>query len=161
MDRPGSGVRTGRLTSAVVVDLVDRARAEVLLVSFATHTEPTVAAALRAALERGVRVTLMLERHEDNDSYRASGPAFPGLTAQRLSWSADRRDQGASMHAKVIVIDRLLALVGSANVTGSAMTGNLESGVLIEGGEPPARIHEHIVSLLERGELVVLSPLVR
>lgn len=155
---PDSAVRTGRLTSAAVVDLVEGAREEVLLASYATHTEPSVAAALRTAAKRGVRVTLLLERAEDNADYRASGPAFPGLRARRLSWPAARRSKGASMHAKVIVVDRRRALVGSANVTDFAMTRNLECGVFIDGGAAPAAIHEHIVSLLERGEFVVAPP---
>ncbi len=39
------------------------------------------------------------------------------------------------MHAKVLVVDGRTALVGSANVTGSAMERNLECGLLVRGGE--------------------------
>ncbi len=39
---PYSGVTTGRLTVAVVIELIDSARHEILLVSYATHSEPTL-----------------------------------------------------------------------------------------------------------------------
>jgi cardiolipin synthase A/B len=74
--------------------------------------------------------------------------------ARRLSWPLVRRPGGASMHAKVIVVDEEAALVSSANATGHAMTRNLECGVLIRGGSVPQRIRRHVFSLVERGELV-------
>lgn len=60
------------------------------------------------------------------------------------------------MHAKLLVIDRMTALVGSANVTGHAMAANLECGVLLRGGETPERIHAHVTSLFDRGDLIVV-----
>src|SRR3954447_25603974 len=41
---PPSGVTTHRLTSATVADLIDEACVEVVLVSYAMHSEPSVAA---------------------------------------------------------------------------------------------------------------------
>lgn len=154
---PDSEVRTSRLTSAVIVDLIESAREEILLVSYATQTEPAVAAALHAAAERGVAITLLLERVQDNPAYRGAGSVFAGVRARRLSWPAAHRLAGASMHAKILVIDRLTALVGSANLTGSAMDRNLECGVLIRGGEAPGRIHAHVMSQVDRGDLEVLE----
>lgn len=150
---PTSDVGTSRLTAAVVADLLDLAREEILVVSYATQSEPAIAAALAAAVERGVSVTMLLERASDNPHYRGRDDPFPSLGARRLSWPARRRQPGASMHAKVVVIDGTAALVGSANVTGYAMARNLECGVLFRGGLVPPRIRAHVLSLLERGEL--------
>lgn len=154
---PGSDVRTSRLTSAVVVDLIDSAREEILLVSYATHSEPAVAQALSVAAACGVMITLLFERTEDNPRFAYAGNSFPDLAARRVAWPIGHRSLGASMHAKVLVVDRTVALVGSANLTGYAMTTNLECGVLVKGGDTAERIHAHIEGLLERGELVVLS----
>src|SRR5579863_4296797 len=55
---PESGVTTSRLTAATVVDLIGEARQEILLVSFATQTDPRIADALGAASARGVSITL-------------------------------------------------------------------------------------------------------
>ena len=150
---PPSAVTTSRLTWAVVVELIDSAVEEILLVSFATRTEPAVDAALRRASARAVSITLLLEHPTDNPRYTGDTNPFPNLSARRLSWPSPHRHPGAAMHAKIILIDRLTALVGSANLTGRAMDHNLECGVMIRGGDQPARIRDHLASLIERGLL--------
>lgn len=150
---PPSAVTTSRLTSAVVVELIDSAVEEILLVSFATRTEPTVDAALHRASTRAVSITLLLEHPTDNPRYTGDTNPFPNLPARRLAWPSPHRHPGAAMHAKIILIDRLTALVGSANLTGRAMDHNLECGVMIRGGDQPARIRDHLASLIERGLL--------
>lgn len=154
---PHSSKSASRLTSAVVVDLIDSAREELLLVSFATQPEAAIAAALKSAVDRGIAITLLLERAGDNPGYRGHLDPFPTLPARRLSWPMAARPGGASMHAKVIVVDSTAALVGSANVTGHAMVKNLECGVLIRGGRAPAQIRAHVGSLVEPGELAVVT----
>ncbi|WP_425454039.1 phospholipase D-like domain-containing protein [Nocardioides immobilis] len=47
------------------------------------------------------------------------------------------------MHAKVLVVDRRTALVGSANLTGHALERNLECGLLVRGGR--SKVHHHQV----------------
>ena len=47
---PESGVSSSRLTAAAVIELINAARSEILLVSYATHTEPSINTALSAAL---------------------------------------------------------------------------------------------------------------
>ncbi len=117
------------------------------LVSYATHNEPSIKAALSAATARNVAVTLLAERHEDNPSYTAAGTPFPGLNVLRLHWPASSRPPGAALHAKIIVVDDQVALVGSANLTSRAMESNLECGILIRGGPQPRAIRDHITGL--------------
>jgi len=151
---PETGTGAGRLTASVVTDLIDQAYRSILLVSFATNNEPAIEASLIAAADRGVEITLLAERHEDNPGYTASATPFPGLRAVRLRWRADRRLRGAALHAKIIVIDDDVALVGSANFTGRAMAANLECGILIRGGPQPRAIRDHVGDLWSRGYLV-------
>lgn len=150
---PETGTGAGRLTAAVITDLIGKARRELLLVTFATNNEPAIEAALTAAAERGVQITVLAERHDDNPAYTAVGMPFPGLTAVRLRWPASRRAHGAALHAKIIVVDDDIALVGSANFTGRAMASNLECGILIRGGPQPRAIRRHIDDLWARGHL--------
>lgn len=150
---PESGVSSSRLTAAAVIELIDAARSQILLVSYATHTEPSIAAALSAAAARGVEVTLLAERHEDNPSYTAPDTPFPGLHALRLHWPARSRPPGAALHAKIIVVDDQVALVGSANLTGRAMESNLECGILIRGGLQPQAVRDHVTGLYAAGLL--------
>lgn len=137
-----------RLTSAVVVELIGQATEHVLLVGYAVHSEPTVAEALMAARARGVTVTLILERHADNPKFEKGALPFPGLDATRLCWPLGKRLPGASLHAKLLVIDNTSALIGSANITGAALAKNLECGLLVQGGDTPRRLREHIGSLV-------------
>ncbi len=135
---PESGVSSSRLAAAAVIDLINAARSEVLLVSYATHNEPSIKA------------------HEDNPSYTAAGTPFPGLNVLRLHWPASSRPPGAALHAKIIVVDDQVALVGSANLTSRAMESNLECGILIRGGPQPRAIRDHITGLHAAGVLLRL-----
>jgi phosphatidylserine/phosphatidylglycerophosphate/cardiolipin synthase-like enzyme len=137
--------------------MIDSAREEVVLASFATHDEPTIVAALRRAADRGVGITLLLERPQDNPGYSSARDPFATLPARRLVWSRPARPERAAMHAKVIVVDRRSCLVGSANLTGAAMERNLECGVLIRGGDQPAQIRDHLFALLDAGTFTVTA----
>jgi cardiolipin synthase len=50
------------------------------------------------------------------------------------------------MHAKLLVIDRMTALVGSANLAGYGLERNLECGVLIRGGPVPGLLADHVMT---------------
>ena len=152
---PPSQVTSSRLTSAVVIDLIDSAHEEILLISFANYPPAALREALERAVEREVFVTVLLERHRDNPNFSGSSDLLAGIRLRRLAWPIEKRPAGAALHAKVMVIDRSVALVGSANLTGHALDKNIECGVLLRGGEQPARIHAHISSLLDSGGLVV------
>ncbi len=142
---PESSAASTRLTVAVVADLINTATTGLILVSYATHPSADVRVSLERAVERGVNVTLLLERPEDNPHYNGVSDPFPGLQARKLCWPGTLRPSGASMHAKVLVVDRCVALIGSANLTGKAMLHNLECGLLVRGGLLPAQIAEHIL----------------
>ncbi|MGW5289759.1 DISARM system phospholipase D-like protein DrmC [Rhodococcus pyridinivorans] len=147
---PGS---VSRLTSEVVAGLVDQARSDVLLVSYAMHNEPTLTAAIARAVGRGVFVQVLCERTADNPNFRGGSVPFPGLSVRRFCWPIDRRPVGASMHAKVLVTDRHTVLIGSANITGTAMLRNIECGVLIHDEKIAYEITTSIETLIARDEL--------
>jgi phosphatidylserine/phosphatidylglycerophosphate/cardiolipin synthase-like enzyme len=154
---PESDIDTSRLTAPALVALVGEARRELMVVSYATHDEPRIAQAFRAAAGRGVDITLITERSTDNTLYRGAGDAFAGLRARRLAWPAQARPPGAALHAKLIVVDARIALVSSANLTGRAMADNLECGVVIRGGPQPAAIRDHLWSLYLCGKLETVT----
>lgn len=151
---PESDVGRSRLTLAVVADLIDEAEEELLLVSYATIPGSDVRQALEAAVDRGVTLILLLERPEDNPKFHGHGDPFPGLHARRLVWPVDVRPTGASMHAKLLVVDRHTALVGSANLTGHALERNLECSLLVRGGPVPKLLAEHLLSAQVLQEVV-------
>lgn len=144
---PDARESVGRLTVAVLADLISEAQSEVLLVSYATFPSADVRHALDSAVARGVKVTMLLERPADNPHYEGHVDPFPGLAARHLYWPAHERPSGAAMHAKILVIDRRIALVGSANLTGYGLERNLECGLLVRGGPVPGEIASHIFGL--------------
>lgn len=143
---PESSAGGSRLTLAVVADLIDQAESELVLVSYATTPGPEVREALLRAAERGVAITTLLERTEDNPSFSGHPNALSNIPANRLAWPASARASGAAMHAKILVVDQRCALIGSANLTGYGVERNFECGVLIRGGALPGAIVHHIRS---------------
>jgi phosphatidylserine/phosphatidylglycerophosphate/cardiolipin synthase-like enzyme len=142
-----------RLTAAAIIELIDSARSSILLVSYATQTEPSLRSALSAAVARGVEVVLLTERNADNPSYTGLDKPFPSLDALRLYWPSSARPPGASLHAKIIVVDDEIALLGSANLTSRAMESNLECGILLRGAPAPKAIRDHVADLCTKRSL--------
>ena len=144
---PESQQSGGRLTMAVLADLISEAKREILLVSYATLPSGEIRAALADAVERGVEITALLERPVDNAQFSGHGDPFAGLRVRRLSWPGSRRPPGASMHAKMLVVDRRVAVIGSANLTGYALERNFECGLLVRGGVVPGALVDHLLHI--------------
>jgi cardiolipin synthase A/B len=150
-----------RATSAVLAEVIEEARKSLVIVSFAAYKVAAVVEALRAAADRGVDVRLILESvveskgkltHDAKEAFEILG----GVVSFYV-WPAELRvSQGgghASMHAKCAVADRRTAFVTSANLTGSAMTDNMELGLVVRGGDVPKRIANHFEALTTSGTL--------
>lgn len=153
-----------RATSAVLAEVIENARKTLIVVSFAAYKVAAVVEALQAAAERGVEVRLVFESvveskgklsHDAKDAFDALGDAVSFYV-----WPAELRlSEGgghASMHAKCAVADRRTAFVTSANLTGAAMTANMELGLVVRGGDVPKRIARHFESLIETRALRLL-----
>jgi phosphatidylserine/phosphatidylglycerophosphate/cardiolipin synthase-like enzyme len=154
-----------RATSAVLAEVIEEARKSLIVVSFAAYKVAAVVEALRAAADRGVDVRLVLESvveskgkltHDAKEAFEALG----GVVSFYM-WPAELRvSQGgghASMHAKCAIADRRTAFVTSANLTGAAMTDNMELGLVVRGGDVPRRIANHFDVLIAGGILRNLS----
>lgn len=154
-----------RATSAVLAEVIEEARKSLIVVSFAAYKVATVVEAVRAAADRGVDVRLVLESvveskgrltHDAREAFEALGGAVSFFV-----WPAELRvSQGgghASMHAKCAVADRDTAFVTSANLTGAAMSDNMELGLVVRGGDVPRRIASHFDALIVAGILRALS----
>jgi phosphatidylserine/phosphatidylglycerophosphate/cardiolipin synthase-like enzyme len=155
---PGVPVRS---TAQVLVSVVGQAAEEVLAMTYSATAYKPLTAALRAAAERGVRVDIVVETAE-GASGLLTGPepaqAFAelaGFAGVRLwHWPLDQREErGARQHAKIVVADRRVLFLGSANLTASGARRNIEAGVLIRGGAAPERSAEHVRELQRRGVL--------
>jgi len=155
-----------RATGAVLAEVIEGADKTLVVVSFAAYKVAAVVEALRAAAGRGVDVRLVLESvaeskgklsHDARQAFDTLGDAVAFYV-----WPAELRvSKGgghAAMHVKCAVADRHTAFVTSANLTGAAMTDNMELGLVVRGGDVPRRIADHFGTLMSDG---VLCPLER
>jgi phosphatidylserine/phosphatidylglycerophosphate/cardiolipin synthase-like enzyme len=150
-----------RATSAVLTDVIAEAHHELIVVSFAAYKVAEVVHALRAAADRGVTVRLVLESVAESKGRLTHDAklAFNTLDddVQFYVWPAELRQTPAgghaAMHAKCAVADGSVAFVTSANLTGAALTENMELGLVVRGGDAPRRIAAHFKALISSGDL--------
>lgn len=145
--------------------LIGRAERELLLVSFVAYRADTIVRALRDAISRGVRVTLILETEfadEDTVDLREARRLAPDIVdaSTVLVWPLGKRPRSpngnpARLHAKIAVADRSEALVSSANLTGFAMDFNMEAGLAVKGAGIGAAVCEYFDHLRADGVLEV------
>jgi len=121
-----------------LLDGVDRARAEIFLSAYLFRTiedakgyPEAVLKRLVAAVHRGVRVDVVLERNRDADDLSRNNAE----TAERLKQAGIRVCMDAPdrvTHTKLVVIDRRYMLIGSHNLTQAALKFNHEASVWID-----------------------------
>ncbi|MFC3994379.1 DISARM system phospholipase D-like protein DrmC [Nocardiopsis sediminis] len=150
-----------RATAQALLDVVAGAEHELVLMTYSARPHKGIRRALAAAVERGVRVDVVVETLQGAGSaLSGSEPAtaFSGLAGVELwHWPvAERGQKHAKMHAKLAAADRKVLLVSSANLTQSGVAKNIEAGLLVRGGDAPLRIAEHVAELRARR---VLTPL--
>ena len=124
-----------RGTESVIRDIVTGARSEIHVMAYVVSRHATwLLDDIRNALDRGITTTLVINRLQTQDSVtRNQLCAWSRLYPHFMLRSYD--EDGKSVHAKVVVADRNLAVVGSANFSWHGMATNYEVGVLLEGKE--------------------------
>lgn len=147
-----------RATTQALVEVINSARHELLLMTYSATPHPDIRTALSDAVTRTVQVTAVVETlHGAGSALTGAEPAsafaeIPGL--QLFHWPVQQRTEpGAKMHAKLAVADRRVLLISSANLTQSGVAKNIEAGLLVHGGTAPQRTAEHITALKASGAL--------
>ena len=159
---PGSYYVPVRATAAVLADIVREARRQLLLMTYSAKPHQPLIESLRAAIGRGVTVSVVVETLQGAGSALSGEEpyrAFTGIDGIELwHWPTSRRTEpGSKMHAKLAVADRRVLLITSANLTQSGVWKNIEAGLLIRGGSAPQRAAEHVDALRASGELARLN----
>jgi len=152
-----------RHTQPALLDLINRAKRRLTVVSYVVYKVPIVITAVAEAARRGVDVRLVVEDAEASDgkvAFNALASLGPEVAAHAkvFVWPADKRPaDGAghhgSLHAKCAVADRDWLLISSANLTEYAFTLNMELGVLVRGGALPARVDDYVSALIDNRTL--------
>lgn len=160
---PGTHQVPVRATAQVLVELVDEAIGELLLMTYSAKPYQPLLDVLAIAVARRVAVTAVVETLSGAGSALAGAEpaaAFASVPEVELwHWPVGQRvEAGAKMHAKLAIADRRALLVSSANLTQSGVAKNIEAGLLIRGGTAPQRAAEHIAELKAKGVLIRLQP---
>ena len=158
---PAEKIPARRIDQALY-DLIGVAEREIMLVTFAAGKIERLTKELLKAIQRGVKVKLILEFEQSSEgqlSYDALN-AFPAALisgAQVYCWPTERRERNQAgkpgkLHAKLAIIDDV-AVVSSANLTDDAFSRNFEMGVRLRDREFLEAAQSHINALIAEGTL--------
>lgn len=153
-----------RMTSQALLQLIDGAERDLLIVSFAVYDIPEIVEALSKAIIRGVRLVFVAETPDESKG-KVSFGALPALgdllikQSQIYIWPKEKRrldskGRHGSLHVKCAVADDTTTYITSANLTGYAMRLNMEMGVLIRNCNLARQVTQHIQGLINQGDLV-------
>jgi len=127
----------GREAEQRIVSELDGAEREVLVAAFVL-TNPDIIAALNRAADRGVKVRVLLERRNLQDSQE-----------EKLNRKVEVRPDANqySMHLKTMVIDERVVVTGSFNFTRSAVSRNDENLLVLTSPQQARRYKEKVWEL--------------
>lgn len=145
---------SARRTEQALLQVIGAAKQNLFVTSFVAYDVSTIVKALNDASTRGVSVLMLLESSQDHGgsvSFDVIGKMRTLVPSAKLyAWrerSAPFTD--GRVHAKVAVADDDVCFITSANLTGHAMEQNMETGVLITGGQIPKLLHDHLQALVD------------
>ena len=137
-----------RSTSIILEEMLERVRdaGEVLLVGYALTAEAgtvmeRVIELLVGASKRRATVTVVLDSTEDTTTNRDNLLEQWDTFVKKpriLTWQPPSDHPYTKLHAKCLVVDRLDALVTSANFTFHGLESNLELGLRVRGPQAAA-----------------------
>ena len=148
-----------RRTDQALLQVINEAQERLLIVSFVVYKIEQIRQALIRATNRGVDVIICVEDPEasagkiNQDTTKELGESIL-QKAEVYVWPLSQRQNNAqghygSFHVKCAVADDSLLFISSANLTGHALSLNMELGVLIRGGVLPGNVSEHFRRLVE------------
>jgi hypothetical protein len=135
-----------RPTRLVIEEMLRGVRetGEILLVGYAFTAPPGSAMEgvidlLELAARKEARITLVLHKGEEDDARPVIEQMWNVFLKKPkvMTWTPSKAHPYTKLHAKVLVVDRVEMLVGSANFTFHGLESNLELGLRVRG--PQAR----------------------
>jgi len=146
-------------------DLIAGAKDSILLVTFAAHKVSRLCEHLKSAVNRGVKLTLIVESEEESEGQLTQDAldAFSDILSESVQiyyWPASRRERNqkgrlGKLHVKCAVVDEV-AVIGSANLTDDAFNRNMELAVSFRDPLSVKTIKSHFAGLILEGILLAL-----
>jgi len=148
----------------IFVSVLAAARETATITSPYFAPDPPLLGAIVAAARRGVAVTITFPKRNDSPIVGAISRAYyPLLTAAGVRIF---EFSGGLLHAKTLVVDEVLALVGSSNMDRRSLDLNFENNILFESPQLAAEVAVHQRRWLDQSieidhERVATRPLLR
>ena len=150
-----------RKTGQALLQLINDAKEELTIVSFAVYRIPEVVAALDRALKRNVSLRVIAERTSVERSSKIldveanlgnvvleKGNVFVWPEHKRPVNSKGKR---GLLHIKCAVADKAMLFISSANLTENALRLNMEMGILLHHPTLATQVTRHIDALISQG----------
>lgn len=164
---PDSSEIPVRRTEQVLLQLIQGSQRELTIVSFAVYNVPEISRALIELMNRGVHLRIIAETPEVGET-RVPFGVMAGLgaevatRAQVFIWEKSKRPKDAegrhgSLHMKCAISDCQDLFISSANLTGYALTLNMEMGLLVHSQDLACQVNHHINNLIHQNILVDCS----
>lgn len=152
-----------RRTDQALIELINSSTQRIIIVSFAVYRAKPIMSDLEKAAKRGVEINIIIESPDAGegkiayDTITALGKSLRSM-AKVFIWPHAKRDvtsdgKYGSLHAKVAIGDQNILYISSANLTDYAMNLNMEMGILVTGGDAPAKAQRHYDELIAEGVL--------
>lgn len=128
----GHGV--GSVESAIERMLTDASNEIQVATYMVTQGADEFLQLIRDCLSRGIQVTLILNRFsEQPERIRNRIEQMAQTFGHFFTFDFNPRKKRGDLHAKIIVVDRSIALVGSPNLSWGGLVTNHELAFLVEG----------------------------
>jgi len=142
-----TGARRNRY---VAEELLKKAKSEIVILGYEV-SDVNVIRILGERSAMGVAVQVFVDRSQASihDLYRH----WPPNAGEAVIWEGvelSKRGTLSSLHAKALLVDQVIALVGSANLTRSGLDNNIEVGLIVTG-QVVRELRQFIERLIERG----------
>lgn len=137
----GTGPLSPRATMTdIFVAVLAAARERAVITTPYFAPDPPLLDAIIATARRGVELTIVLPYRNDSRIVGAISRGYYPVLAKAGVHIHEFR--GGLLHAKTLVVDDALALVGSANMDRRSLDLNFENNVLFESAVLAAEVHE-------------------
>jgi phosphatidylserine/phosphatidylglycerophosphate/cardiolipin synthase-like enzyme len=163
-DTSGGGLRR---TGQALLQLINEAKDELTIVSFAVYRIPEIVAALENTVNRGVFLRIIAETTsaDRGSSIFRVEENFGQIIMEKASvfvWPEEKRPTNANgkrgiLHVKCAVADKLTLFISSANLTANALRINMEMGILLHHPALADQLTRHVDALISEGTFELVS----
>ena len=144
----------GRTTWAVLDEVVQSAHEYIYAATYSAGQGAPAITALRGAINRGVRVTCLVDMHDRPEALAILRNELPG--ARLLGLVKPQNQFAPLMHAKFIAVDGHSTFLTSANFSNLAVDRSLEVGLLVQNSFVAHQFKRRVEDLLDQGFLTTI-----